>query len=303
MAKTERPQGPAEDIWSQWLLRRRAGGSPEQMQRILKVLEPIREKVLDRAALQEGDVLLDVGCGDGLIGFGALARTERGQVIFCDISPELLAQARAVAREAGLLERCRFLEAPAQDLSPLADASVDVVTTRSVLIYVREKARAFQEFHRVLQPGGRLSLFEPVHRHFQEDEPGQPRFGPYRVAPVAKLAEKVKAVYRRRQPPEGNPMLDFDEWDLLRWAQEAGFSEVHLELRVDVQPLNKGAKWDVYRLTAPNPRAPTLQEAMDEALSPAEQTAFTAHLRPLVEAGKGVQRLAMAYLWARKTGD
>ena len=299
----DRAEQPGRDIWSEWLQRRRAGESPEQLRRILEVLEPIREKVLDRAGLREGDLLLDVGCGDGLIGFGALARTEHGQVIFCDISPELLAQARTVAREGGLLERCRFLEAPAQDLSPLADASVDVVTTRSVLIYVQEKAQALQEFHRVLRPGGRLSLFEPVHRHFLEDEPGEPRFGPYPVAPVAELAEKVKAVYRQRQPPEENPMLDFDEWDLLRWVQEAGFSEVHLELRVDVQPLKRGAEWEIYRRTAPNPHAPTLQEAMDAALSPAEQAAFTAHLRPLVEAGDGMQRLAVAYLWARKAGS
>ncbi len=292
----ERSRKPREDIWSEWLSRRRAGDNPEQLQRILETLAPIREKVLDRAELGEG-------CGDGLIGFGALGRTETGRVIFCDISPDLLAQAQALAREAGLLARCRFLEASAQELAPLSDASVDVVTTRSVLIYVSEKAQAFREFHRVLRPGGRISLFEPVHRHFQAQDEDEPRFGPYSVAPVAELARKVKAVYRRRQPPEGSPMLDFDEWDLLKWAQEAGFQEVHLELRVDVQPLAQGMDWNVYRQTAPNPRAPTLQEAMDQALSSWEQAAFVAHLRPLVEAGKGVQRLAVVYLWGKKSGD
>jgi arsenite methyltransferase len=39
------------------------------------------------------------------------------------------------------------------------------LTTRSVLIYVADKAGAFREFHRVLRPGGRISLFEPINRY------------------------------------------------------------------------------------------------------------------------------------------
>jgi len=50
---------------------------------------------------------------------------------------------------------------PADDLAAIPDASVDVVTTRSVLIYVRDKRRAFGEFARVLRPGGWISIFEP----------------------------------------------------------------------------------------------------------------------------------------------
>jgi hypothetical protein len=39
---------------------------------------------------------------------------------------------------------------------------------------------------------------------------------------------------------------------------------------------------------------------MAEALTPTETERFTAHLRPLVEAGQGERRFAVAYLWAVK---
>jgi len=57
-------------------------------------------------------------------------------------------------------ERAEFVRAAAEDLSSIPDASVDVVTTRSVLIHAQDKDAAFREFHRVLRPEGRLSIFE-----------------------------------------------------------------------------------------------------------------------------------------------
>jgi ubiquinone/menaquinone biosynthesis C-methylase UbiE len=100
----------------------------------------------------------------------------------------------------GLLDRCQFLLAPAEDLSVLEDASVDVVTTRSVLIYVSAKQQAFSEFYRVLKPGGRLSIFEPINR-FGMDISEQPHcFAGYDVTPVIDIAQKVKALYHKLPP-------------------------------------------------------------------------------------------------------
>lgn len=143
-----------QDIWSQWLLQRRFSGDPQCMQSVLDYLYPVRDKVLTHARLAEGETLLDVGCGDGLIAFGALTSVETSQVIFSDISQYLLQQAQVAAQEFGMLDRCRFLLAPADDLSALDDASVDAVTTRSVLIYVSAKQQAFDEFYRVLRRRG-----------------------------------------------------------------------------------------------------------------------------------------------------
>ena len=156
---------PNLDQWAQWLLHRRHGGDPEALRQALAFLHPVRDRVLDNAKVRGGETVLDVGCGDGLIAFGALARVgETGAVIFSDISQDLLDHARRLAEQMGALDRCRFVHASADDLAAIEDASVDVVTTRSVLIYVADKRRAFAEFSRVLKPGGRLSIFEPINR-------------------------------------------------------------------------------------------------------------------------------------------
>jgi arsenite methyltransferase len=59
------------DRWATWLLHERFGGDEAALERTLATLEPIRDRVLDGANLAADDVLLDVGTGDGLIGFAA----------------------------------------------------------------------------------------------------------------------------------------------------------------------------------------------------------------------------------------
>src|SRR5689334_21508504 len=159
------------DIWFEWLLHRRFGGDAAHMQMMLTHLYPVRDRVLTLANVGEDDILLDVGCGDGLIGFGALEKAETSKVIFSDISQDLLDHASALARETGADHRCQFLRASADDLSAISSASVDIVTTRSVLIYVDAKQQAFDEFYRVLKPKGRLSIFEPINSFTYPEPP------------------------------------------------------------------------------------------------------------------------------------
>jgi arsenite methyltransferase len=291
-------ENPSQDMWSRWLLHRRFSGDQSAMQEALtKYLYPVRDKVLRHANLGEGETLLDVGCGDGLIAFGALERVRVSRVIFSDISQDLLDHAQSLAREMNLLERCQFLNASADDLSSVTDATIDVVTTRSVLIYVSAKGQAFNEFHRVLKPGGRLSIFEPINR-FTFPEPPD-RFLGYDVTPIMKIAAKVERLYQSIQPPDTDPMTDFDERDLVRFAEQAGFKEIHLELQIEIKSPEHG-DWQRLIQVAGNPKIPTLEEAIHQVLEPEEREIFVNHLRPLVEAKQGVHRSAIAYLWAVK---
>jgi arsenite methyltransferase len=288
------------DRWQRWLLDVRFGGDPEARQQDLaEYLYPVRDKVLDKAQLRSDDTVLDVGAGDGLVAFGALERLgPDGHVIFSDISQDLLDHCMEAAEAEGALERCGFLLAPADQLTAVVPGSVDVVTTRSVLIYVKDKAGALQEFYRVLKPGGRISLFEPINVLMSDGDPG--RFGGYDTRPVRALTAKVLALYESIQPRGEDPMVDFDERDLLRHAEKAGFSVIDLELRVTVQNTKRPVPWERVLRMSGNPLTPPLGEALDRTLTADEIITFTEHLRPLVESGTGQERRAAAYLTATK---
>jgi arsenite methyltransferase len=112
-----------QDKWAQWLLQRRDGNHPTLRQAMLPDLEAFREQVLTHAHLKAGDVLLDVGTGTGLIAFGALELVgEQGQVLFSDISQDVLDHCQALAAERGVLDHCQFVCASADQLAPVADA-------------------------------------------------------------------------------------------------------------------------------------------------------------------------------------
>jgi arsenite methyltransferase len=288
------------DRWHRWLLDRRFGGDAAfRESELTGFLYPIRDTVLGKARLRSDDTLLDVGTGDGLIAFGALERlSPAGRVIFSDISADLLDHCRAAAAEEGLAGRCEFVLASADALAGVADQSADVVTTRSVLIYVKDKAAAFAEFLRVLRPGGRVSLFEPI--NVLMSGRGPDRFAGYDTRLVQAIAAKLIDLFDSYQPPDTDPMTDFDERDLVRLAEQAGFAEVGLELQVSVRNTKPHVPWDRFLAMAANPKIPSMGEAMDRALTPAEITEFTAHLRPLVETGTGQERRALAYLTATK---
>ncbi len=285
------------DPWAEWLAERRYGGDPEIRRRFSEELAGRADRVLEYAELAEGETLLDVGCGEGLIGFRALERAA-GSVVFSDISRDLLDFCREAATRLGALHRCRFLYACADKLAGIGDASVDVVATRSVLIYVADKAAAFREFARVLRPCGRISLFEPINR-FAGTRLVEDTWLGYDVSPIREIARKVRVIYDSIQPPETDPMLDFDERDLLELAEGAGFFPIHLNLEAEITPSQPRA-WEGFLNSSGNPRIPTLAEAMRRALTAEEQHTLTKHLRPLVEEGHGTWRMASAHLWATK---
>jgi arsenite methyltransferase len=290
------------DHWSRWILERRDAGSQRQREASMGHLASVRDLLLENAGPLDGATLLDVGTGDGLIGLEALIRVgPSGRVIFSDVSEALVEQSRSAVGSLGGEERASFVVAAAQDLGVIASGSVDVLTTRSVLIYVAEKAQAFSEMHRVLRPGGRISLFEPINR-LMFPEPSDRFFG-YDISAAVDLAAKVKRAFTEMEDESlATTMMGFDDRDLVDLAENAGFHQVHLECHIDRQPGSVLQHVSLQALLdgAPNPLAPTVQEAIEASLTPSEQRHFVRELEQSVTEKNYVRRSAVAYLAAEK---
>ena len=297
---------PPSDIWAEWLLHRRHGGDPKQQPVIRDFAWRIGERVLDGAQLAFGQTLVDVGTGDGLVAFGAIQRVGPSlKLIFTDLSAALLECARERAGELGVLEQCTFLQTRAEQLEGVADGSADALTTRAVLAYVPDKAAAARQMYRVLKPGGRVSIGEPIHQDEAVKLAGLTHA--LRTRPPDAVTAPVRLLQRCRalQLPstiaeiQANPLTNFTERDLFALFLKAGFKDIHLELHLD---LRQGAPvlWETFIDTAPSPGVPTLREAFGSQLSEIERKQIEEWLRPQVESGSYTERSAVAYLTAVK---
>lgn len=112
------------------------------------------------AALQPGQVVLDLGSGGGFDCFLAGPRVGKaGRVIGVDMTPAMLSKARANVdhyRRSTGLDNVEFRLGEIEHL-PVADASVDVVISNCVINLSEDKAQVWREIARVLKPGGRVA--------------------------------------------------------------------------------------------------------------------------------------------------
>jgi arsenite methyltransferase len=220
--------------------------------------------VLDAAEIAPGKTVADVGAGTGLLALGAVERVgPESDVLARDVSVDALDELRANTSAPNI----SYLIGRA-DVLPLPNETVDAVVTRSVLIYVDDKAEAAREFHRVLRARGRVSLFEPINsRNLLLSQAVD-------FSPLGDLGDRLRAWNERFYANRDDPMLNFDESDLERFFAEAGFRDVRVELGWDEDEV----RGERYLNQVGAPGRPTLLERWRDAFAPEEVERLAAFL-------------------------
>jgi ubiquinone/menaquinone biosynthesis C-methylase UbiE len=120
------------------------------------------EAMLREAALQAGDLVVEVGCGTGRLTL-PLAAITPARVMGVDPEVRML----EVARGKDAAGRVDWVRASAYRL-PVGDGEAALVMMVMVVHLLRQRGRAFAETRRVLRPGGRLSVWTFTPRHVDE---------------------------------------------------------------------------------------------------------------------------------------
>jgi ubiquinone/menaquinone biosynthesis C-methylase UbiE len=122
-----------------------------------RVFEPWARLLCGQLELALGDAVLDVACGPGSVSRVASESVGAGgRVTACDLSPAMLALARAKppVLEGAAIE---YLEAPADEL-PVSCAAYDFVTCQQGLQFFPDRPAAVAQMHRALRPGGCVGI-------------------------------------------------------------------------------------------------------------------------------------------------
>ena len=116
-------------------------------------LKPAQDLLMEMAALQPGEKVIDIACGTGLISFRAAEKVgTNGYILGTDISDKMVERATALASEKNI-SNIKFERMDAEELT-VADAGFDVGLCALGLMYVTDAIKALKEMNRVLKPGG-----------------------------------------------------------------------------------------------------------------------------------------------------
>jgi 2-polyprenyl-6-hydroxyphenyl methylase/3-demethylubiquinone-9 3-methyltransferase len=136
-----------------------ATGSPEQHGHPRQLLEYRLALVRSLARLQPSDVVLDLGCGNGHHLLALAPEVARG--IGIDVSPGMVALARARLRDSAWKANVTFEVGNAEELNRIADQSVDLAICIGAFEHMLDNRAVLANVYRVLKMGGRFFCLAP----------------------------------------------------------------------------------------------------------------------------------------------
>ena len=104
--------------------------------------------------------IMDVATGTGDLAIAMAKRVDRTQILGVDLSEEMLAVARQKIQKQGLEERIMLEKGDAENLSMVADGSIDAVTVAFGVRNFENMERGLREMWRTLKDGGKLVVLE-----------------------------------------------------------------------------------------------------------------------------------------------
>lgn len=189
-------------------------------------MAPALDCVLDAAALQPGESVLDIGCGTGASTLAAAeAVAPGGRVAGADISPVMLEAARTRAAEAGW-ETVEFMLADAQTHA-FEPGVFDAMISRFGVMFFADSTAAFGNMAQAMRPGGRMhfACWSGLLRN--------PWFSLPREVAVARLGAPEPA-----DPRAPGPMAFAEPDYVIGILESAGLVEVSArEVEIELTPL------------------------------------------------------------------
>ena len=251
------------------------------------LLAPISQILIDSAAANSGERIVDVGCGCGSTSIAlAQAVAPSGFVLGIDISAPMLARARQLAPKTLPVD---FVLADAT-VYPFDPASFDLLVSRFGVMFFAEPALSFANLRRALKPTGRLAFV-----CWRE-----PRENPMLMTPLQAAYKHVPKL-PQPGPEDPGPFSFASEERVRRILREAGFVDVAIvprNLSLDIA-IGRGLEAAVQGAIEIGPASRALHDHPEDVRAAAKESIREA-LKPFVRGESVPLPAAIWIVTARK---